>query len=63
MAVLVAMGGTATSCPPTNGDLESDQQLTELVDALDAKIPAIMQDANTPGDIRHGHHALLQAGT
>ncbi|MFP8880743.1 MAG: serine hydrolase domain-containing protein [Myxococcota bacterium] len=49
LAVLVAMAGTATSCTPTSGDLESGRRLTELADALDAEIPAIMQQANTPG--------------
>lgn len=49
MAILVALGGIATSCLPTSGDPQAGRRLTELVDALDAAIPAIMREANTPG--------------
>ena len=46
---IVAMGGVTTSCLPTGGDINDERSLVDLVDALDAEIPTIMRQANTPG--------------
>jgi CubicO group peptidase (beta-lactamase class C family) len=49
VAILLATVGISTSCVPTGDDPDSGRQLRELVSALDAEIPAIMREANTPG--------------